>query len=130
MKDGAEYAAWFSILAGAVGLVGSVFTLWLLTSGSIYSIPLVGQLFKALVGLTLYLGIFVVIASLAHIATGLLLRKRRKLGGGLGLALSACEIFGYFSVFIFPSLAVPMVISLALGSAFSLILIAAWGCLS
>ena len=119
-------ASAFSTLMGIAGLVGSASILWLFTNSTIYSIPILGPLFKTFIGQTLYLGIFVIIASLVHIAVGLLLWKRRKIGGYLGFALSACEVLGYLSIFLYPNLALPMVVSLGLGSALCILLIVAW----
>jgi uncharacterized membrane protein YidH (DUF202 family) len=119
-------ASAFSAIMGAAGIVGSVGILLLFSANTIYSIPFVGQLFKAFIGQTLYLGIFVIAASLAHIAVGYLLWKRKKEGGYLGYALSGAEILIYLSIFLYPNLALPLVASLGLGSALYVLILMAW----
>jgi hypothetical protein len=123
-------ASAFSTLIGVAGLVGSVSILWLFLNGTIYNIPIISPLFKMFIGQTLYLGIYVVTASLAHIAVGLLLWKKSRMGGYLGFALSACEVLSYLVVLLYPNLALPMVACLGLGSILSILLVVAWDHLS
>jgi hypothetical protein len=123
-------ASAFSALVGISGLAGSAIVYRLMVDGSIYSIPFIGSLFKTFEGLTLYLGIFVVAASLVHLVVGLLLWKCKKMGGYLGFALSAVEVLSYLSVLFFPTLALPMVAFLGLGSAFLILITTAWDSLA
>lgn len=127
MKNSALNAATaFSIAVGAVGLIGSVSIYWFLLYGDFYSTPVIGPLFKTFVGLTLYIGIFVVVASIIHLVAGLLLLKRKKMGGYLGLALSASEVLSYLATLFSPILVLPMIALLGIGSVFSILLVAAW----
>lgn len=121
-----KLASAFSILVGAAGLLMSLWIYWLFSVGAAYSVPMIGPILQSLIGQTLYLGLAAVVASVLHIAVGVLLLKKRRLGRDLGIALSACEIFGYLSVLLLPKLAVPMVISLAVGSALIMLLILTW----
>jgi len=123
-------ASAFSTVVGIAGLLGSAAVLWLLLNGTIYSIPIIGPLFRAFEGLTLYLGVLVVAVSFAHLAVGVLLWKCKRIGGYLGLTLSAFEALSYLSVFIFPSLTLAMVVFLGVGSSLSILLIASWDSLS
>lgn len=127
MKNNAlSVASAFSAIVGIAGLVGSAAILWLFLNETIYSVPVIAPIFRTFVGFTLYLGAFVITASLVHIGVGLLLWKRKRIGGYLGFALSALEALSYFSVLFLPNLALPMIVFLAIGSFLSILLVAAW----
>lgn len=119
-----------STFVGIAGLVGSAATLQLFLTGNLYTSPLIGTVFRSLEGLTTYVGILVVSASLFHLAVGVLLWKGKKVGAFLGFALSFFEALCYPSILFLPNLALPMTFFLAVGTCLSLVLLLSWDPLS